>query len=565
MVSIKKEVILAYALDNAITHGGKVLEQSVMNALFFEGFNKQQIDGELASIKKVIAKVDSMDIAKQKKELEEYKRIIEKKDKNVNVEKGLFDNSERNQIIRIGMFPYGPIRLNNSRIPILANEYIKENGGRILFLYEDLIGNETHSIVPESYDLIKEGLNFLNIKISKFYYKSDRYKKYYSYAEDLIHQEKLYVCNCSFEGFKRIKDKGIDCPCRHLPSRIHLDRWKRMLDKNTARGEYVVRLKTNMQDSDKAFRDRVVFKISDKIHPRTKAKYRVYPSIEFSNVIDDYLMGINKVFEYSENIILNRTEDFIRDLFGWVHPKKVYFGNCSGKDSLEYTKQISKDVRNGLYAGWNDPRLMSIQSFRDRGISSRSIVNFILSLGTNRKEIILPMDNLYSENIKEIYKKSKKFFFVPEPVKIKISGNPSKSILIEDQTKEPVQIRRYSVMQEFYIPKSFYDGFSEKEYRLLHLFNFKVFQMNVATSKEFSFVNEENKDKIKKDLVPWVCAFQESIKIKIMLPNGKIIKGIAEQAIKEVKEGEIVEFELFGFAKLHKKKKETMEFWFSHA
>jgi hypothetical protein len=46
------------------------------------------------------------------------------------------------------------------------------------------------------------------------------------------------------------------------------------------------------------------------------------------------------------------------------------------------------------------------------------------------------------------------------------------------------------------------------------------------------------------------------------MPDNKKIKGLCEKGIKSIEQGEIVQFERFGFCRLDDKKK--MVFWFTH-
>ena len=61
--------------------------------------------------------------------------------------------------------------------------------------------------------------------------------------------------------------------------------------------------------------------------------------------------------------------------------------------------------------------------------------------------------------------------------------------------------------------------------------------------------------------IQWVSDFSEC---KIFMPNGEFKEGYADSGIKNIKVGEIVQFERFGFCRLDKKDKKGYEFWFAH-
>src|SRR5207247_1007401 len=58
--------------------------------------------------------------------------------------------------------------------------------------------------------------------------------------------------------------------------------WKAMLAGEYGEGEAVVRLKTDMAHPNPAFRDRVLFRVAVREHPRVGTRYRVWPMLEFS-------------------------------------------------------------------------------------------------------------------------------------------------------------------------------------------------------------------------------------------------------------------------------------------
>ena len=71
--------------------------------------------------------------------------------------------------------------------------------------------------------------------------------------------------------------------------------WKAMLDGEYEEGGAVLRLKTDMQDPNPAFRDRVLFRVSNREHPRVGTRYHVWPMLEFSWAVDDHLLGVTHV------------------------------------------------------------------------------------------------------------------------------------------------------------------------------------------------------------------------------------------------------------------------------
>jgi len=371
----------------------------------------------------------------------------------------------------------------------------------------------------------------------------------------------LYVCECNQNTMHDLKVKGVECSCRHLPPEEQMKRWKEMF--KAKMGSMTVRLKTNMQDPDPAFRDRVMFKISDRPHPRTKTKFRVYPSMEFSWAIDDHILGVTHVLRGIEHYISTRVQDFIRDIFKWKNPESIYNG-LFAIEGIKISKSKGKaEVKSGTYSGWNDPRLWSLQSLQDRGITKEAIRQFILSLGVRKTNITAPVETLYILN-KKYLEKSPRYFFVENPQKIHIKGCPTLHAEIPLHPNKKQGYRKYITSQEFLISGQDAELMDDGNYRLMHLLNFKSDKIERLKPREYSFTSEVPDNNIKTKFLHWLPATPNNIPVEVTMPDGSIEKGLGEPELYKLKEGTIIQFERFGFAKLHKKSKSKLEFWFTH-
>ena len=62
----------------------------------------------------------------------------------------------------------------------------------------------------------------------------------------------------------------------------------------------------------------------------------------------------------------------------------------------------------------------------------------------------------------------------------------------------------------------------------------------------------------------WLPLSKDLIKVKITMPSGSTLKGLAEPGIKNVKVNEIIQFERNFFCRLDHKEKDVYNFWFTH-
>ena len=62
----------------------------------------------------------------------------------------------------------------------------------------------------------------------------------------------------------------------------------------------------------------------------------------------------------------------------------------------------------------------------------------------------------------------------------------------------------------------------------------------------------------------WLPKQKDLVKTEILMPDKKLIKGIAEPMVEKLKENEVIQFTRFGFCRLDKKEKNKLRFWFTH-
>ncbi len=571
MGEITNTTIKAYALDNAIKHNGKANKGSVLSALFSEGLDKSDIKKYAPLIEEIVNEVNSFSINSQESQFLSLKNVISKRE----VRTGLpeLPNVITGKVVmRMAPFPSGAIHIGNTRPLILNDEYVKIYNGKFLLIIDDTIGSEAKSIQPESYKLIEEDARWLGCNFDKVLFKSDRIPEHYKYSEELIKKGYMYVCSCPAEKFKEFKLSKKECPCRNNFPEINLELWKTMFDKNkTEEGDLVVRLKTDMKYPDPAFRDRVMFKISDRPHPRTGTRFRVYPTMEFSWAIDNHYFGITHIIRGVELDMEGKVEEFIRKIFDWENPVVINNGHLILEGVKLSKSKGLQEVKSGKYIGWNDPRLWSIQSLKSRGIRPEAIREFIISQGVKRSNTTVPIDILYKIN-KKYVEHSKRYFFVENPKKISISGSPNLNSEIPFYPDGTMGYRNYQTNADFLISQDDYEEIiksysnnSKITIRLMHLLNFSVFNLDKNLTKPlFSFISVEPQSLGETKYIHWLTSENNNVKTEVIMPDGNVKIGLSEPEIQKLQIGEIIQFERFGFVRLDKKEKNVYKFFFTH-
>ncbi|MGB9708260.1 MAG: glutamate--tRNA ligase [Candidatus Pacearchaeota archaeon] len=558
--SLDEKKIEAYALANALAHNGKAQASAVLPKLFQEGLKKEDIKKVMPLIQKIVKEVNSMKLEEQQKLFLGFEKLVKKREER----EGLppLPNAQQGKVVmRFAPFPSGPLHIGNAKPAILNDEYCKMYKGKLLLVIDDTIGSEEKTIAKEAYNLIPESLKWLQVKYAlPIIYKSDRLNVYYSYAEQLIRKKKAYVCFCDSETLHKNREQGKECEHRKYDLIKNLEEWNNMLDYDYKPGQATLRIKTDMKHKNPAFRDRVLFRITDREHPKTGKRYRVWPMLEFSWAIDDHLLGVTHILRGKDLMMESEMEKYIWDIFGWKAPELIHSGIVTVKGAKISKSKSAKEVLDGVYRGWDDPRTWSLQSLARRGIRPEALRTFFLSLGLTQTEATVPVENLYKEN-KKFVEQSNRYFFVPNPVKIKVKSAPrmkAKVPLHPDHVERGY--RDFDTFEDFYIQKRDYEEIEKnrkKNYRFMHLFNF-------VKSDYFEFISKEYDEKLAAKLIHWLPCIKELVKTEVVMPDGTIVEGLAEPMVRELKIDDICQFERFGFVRCDSKTKDKMVFWFAH-
>jgi glutamyl-tRNA synthetase len=296
-------------------------------------------------------------------------------------------------------------------------------------------------------------------------------------------------------------------------------------------------------------------------HPRVGSKYRVWPLYNMAAGLDDHLMGITHIIRGKEHLTNMVRQEYMYKHLGWKYPEAIHYGRLKITGAYLSKSKIVQGVREGLYKGWDDPRLATFAALRKRGITPDAIKRMIVDVGPKTADVTLSWENLYAYNRKILDPQSDRYFFVPEPIELKVKRVPRvfKAKLPLHPEKPERGFREYTVTPKaedktvtFWIAKKDADTAEVgKVIRLMELFNVKI-ENTKAYSAEASFASEpyEEARKAKAQLIHWILV-GEDVPCQVIMPDATVNEGIAESACKKLKPNAVIQFERFGFVRVN--------------
>lgn len=552
-----KDIVYKYALQNAVKHKGTAQNGAVIGSVMSSHHEFRKEAKEVSKVVgEVVQEINTLTPSEQIKELEKLGGMVEEEKKVHGKGLSKLPEVQGEVVLRFAPNPSGPLHIGHARAAILNNEYVKKYGGKLILRIED---TDPRRVDPDAYQMIEEDLSWLGVKIDEKVIQSDRLHIYYEHAEKLIELGGAYMCTCEGGEFKKLKDKSKACPCRDLGVEDNLKRWKNM--EKMAEGEAVLRVKTDISHKNPAIRDFAAMRIVDSEHPRIGKKYKIYPMMNFSVTVDDHLLGITHVLRGKDHLANSEKQKYIYEYFRWDIPEFIHYGRLKMEDIALSTSKAKSGIEEGIYSGWDDPRLGTIRAIARRGIMKEALYELMNEIGIKMADSVVSWKKIYGLNRSILEEAANRYFFVWNPEEVKIENVPQSVIGTIKRPLHPDFLERgyreIPFKGDVYLVKEDIKG--DKVLRLMDTVNIK-FNGSKAVFCSSSF--EEAKE-AKAQIIHWIPA-SDNLNAEVVMPDTSIIKGLVEPACKSLNVGDIVQLERFGFARLDEIKNDKLIFYFAH-
>ncbi len=472
-----------------------------------------------------------------------------------------------NVVMRFAPNPNGPATLGSARGIIVNSTLADRYNGEFILRFDDT-DPKTKKPIAEAYGWYLDDCEWLGVYPDKIIYASEKLNLYYEYGERLIGLGKAYMCFCRRGEFKRYKDNKKECPHRDKSVKENLKQWYGMLEGDYGEGECVLRIKTDMKHRDPAIRDWVAFRIVKGEHPLVGNRFIIWPTLDFESAIEDHVSGVTHIIRGKDLIDSERRQKYIYEYFSWEYPPTMHWGRIKVEEFGKFsTSKLRKAIEEGEYCDWSDPRLPTIIALRRRGISGEAIRKVILDLGVGENDISLSLKSIYSENRKILDSRVDRYFFVADPVELRVKGAPEMDVGIPLHPGFPERgVREFHLERDdgemtLFVSREDVDELEEGgEVRLKEAFNIEIKEINDREVKA-DYLGEKNLDV---PIIHWLQDYMEALVIK---PE-ETVSGFCEPSCVNIKIGAVVQFERFGFVKLDSRETASGEmkhvFYFAH-
>ncbi len=556
-------IIKKYTLQNAIKFNGKASAGAVIGKILGE---KPELKSKIKEIAKKVSEaineINKLSLEEQKQLLEKQAPGLLKRKKHKEKERTLPElKNTKNLVMRFEPSPSGPLHIGHAYVLSLNSEYCRKYKGKLILRIGD---TNPENIYEPAYELIQKDAEWVTKNnISKVIIQSDRLELYYKYMERLLDLEKAYICTCNPEKYKQLILKQQPCPCRNLKKQEQKQRWKKMF-KEYKQGQAVARIKTDLKNKNPAMRDFPVFRINDSKHPKKGDKHRVWPLMNMAVTVDDIETKVTHVIRAKDHYDNAMRQKYIYNYLKKPFPLPTFVGRINFQGMPVSCSKTRPLIENKTYTGWDDIRLPFLAALKRKGFQPEALIHYAIDVGISLNDKTVTKDeffktiNAFNKDI--IDKKAYRYFFIWNPKEITIENAPQQEIELDLHPDNKKGGRNFTTKNKFYITEDDFKSLKEnKLYRLMDCLNFTKQENKLIFHSEDYKNYKEKGEKI----IHWLPK-EDLIKVEVLMPDNKIVKGLGEKTLNNLKVNDIIQLERFGFCRLDKKEKNKLKFWFAH-
>ncbi|PKL47010.1 MAG: glutamine--tRNA ligase [Candidatus Riflebacteria bacterium HGW-Riflebacteria-2] len=370
--------------------------------------------------------------------------------------------------------PNGYLHVGHAKSICLNFGLARDYNGRCHLRFDDT--NPTKE-EQEYIDAIKEDVKWLGFDWGKHeYYASNYFEQLFDWAILLINEGKAYVDDQTADEIRSnrgtLTEPGKNSPCRNRSVEENLDLFMRMKNGEFKNGERVLRAKIDMTAPNMNMRDPVLYRILHAEHPRTGAKWCIYPMYDFTHGQSDAIEHI------SHSICTLEFQDH-RPLYDWfienipvpAKPHQYEFARLNLTYTVMSKRKLLRLVQEKKVSGWNDPRMPTISGMRRRGYPASALREFCDRIGVAKANSTVEFALLENCVRDELNRNALRFMAVLRPLKLVITNYPADHVEVFDADNNPEDptagTRKVAFTRELYIEsEDFMENPPKKYFRL---------------------------------------------------------------------------------------------------
>eukprot|EP01060_Flectonema_neradi_P027060 TRINITY_DN366_c0_g3_i1.p1 TRINITY_DN366_c0_g3~~TRINITY_DN366_c0_g3_i1.p1 ORF type:complete len:798 (+),score=208.41 TRINITY_DN366_c0_g3_i1:46-2439(+) len=356
--------------------------------------NIASLETQLAAHKRRLAELEG----KPAPEPAKTSKKGEKKENKADEDKFVLEKAEMGNVVtRFPPEASGFMHIGHAKAALTNHLLAEKYKGRMIFRFDDTNPKKEDAAYEKA---IEEDSKTLGLKYDRVTYTSDRFEEMLVLCEKMIKIGKAYCDDTETDLMREQRGEGIESKCRNQTIEQNLKMWEAM--KTGAAQGTVVRAKISVDDDNKCLRDPVMYRVVIQHHVKCGDKYKVFPTYDFACPIMDSLDGVTHALRTSEYNDRNPQYYWICEALGLRKPHIQDFSRLNMEFTVMSKRKLTKFVDDGLVTGWDDPRMPTVKGLLRRGLKLSAIEKFIRSQGMSKANNFQEWAQLWHINGREI-------------------------------------------------------------------------------------------------------------------------------------------------------------------
>ncbi len=335
--------------------------------------------------------------------------------------------------------PNGYLHIGHAKSICLNFGIAQQYGGKCNLRFDDTNPEKEEVEYVES---IKTDIKWLGFDWEdRLFFASDYFEQLYEWAEQLISNNKAYVCSLSLEQIREGRGTpaipGTDSPYRSRSVAENLDLFRKMRAGEFEEGEHVLRAKIDMSHKVMLLRDPIMYRIRKVEHHRTGNAWCIYPTYDYTHGQSDSLEGITHSICTLEFENRRPLYDWFCENLGIHHPQQIEFNRLNLTYTMMSKRRLLQLVNDRHVNGWDDPRMPTLSGLRRRGYTPESIRSLCAQVGITKHNAMTDMVVLENQIRDELNRTADRRMAVLDPIKVVITNYPEGTLEQLDAVNNP--------------------------------------------------------------------------------------------------------------------------------
>ena len=269
--------------------------------------------------------------------------------------------------------PNGILHIGHAKAININFGYAQAHGGDCILRYDDTNPEKEE----ERFVLaIRDMVEWLGYKPLAITYSSDYFDQLYEFAVQMIQRDLAYVCHMKPEDLKGFNPPP--SPWRNRPISENLQLFEMMKSGLMAEGSATLRMKFTLEEGKV---DPVAYRIKMASHHRTRDKWCIYPTYDFTHCLVDSLENVTHSLCTKEFQSRRSAYYWLCNSLDTYCPVQWEYGRLNLYYTVVSKRKIAKLISEKIVDDWDDPRLFTLTALRRRGFPPQAINAFCAQMG----------------------------------------------------------------------------------------------------------------------------------------------------------------------------------------